>query len=298
MKKIFTILSLSLLMMIGIADGQYSWSVRADLGGIKRQAAVGFAIGSKGYIGTGLNYESLTPLKDFWEFDPSTNTWTQKADFGGTARINAIDFVIGNIAYVGSGSDAYPNANFVNDFWAFNPIANTWTQISSFPGTARYGASGFAIDSNGYIGTGWNQVSYFNDFWEYKVNTATWIQKARFPGNPRIKCFGFAIGSYGYMGAGADDNVAYSDMWRYNDTTNNWAQMASLPSIDDASATFVMIGKAFVEIGTTSYPALSLFNYFWSYDPSVNTWDSIAAIPGTLRLNAVAFAIDSIGYCG
>ena len=61
-----------------------TWTQKADFGGTARYEAVGFSIGSKGYIGTGCDGSSYT--KDFWEYDPAANTWTQKADFGGTAR--------------------------------------------------------------------------------------------------------------------------------------------------------------------------------------------------------------------
>ena len=46
--------------------------------------AVAFSIGSKAYIGTGQDDSSY--YKDFWEYDPATDTWTQKADFGGDRR--------------------------------------------------------------------------------------------------------------------------------------------------------------------------------------------------------------------
>src|SRR5258707_15828968 len=50
--------------------------------GAGRSGAVGFSIGTKGYIGGGGGGLG------FWEWDQSTNVWTQKADggsgFGGT----------------------------------------------------------------------------------------------------------------------------------------------------------------------------------------------------------------------
>ncbi|HUM47371.1 MAG TPA: hypothetical protein PLD84_10605, partial [Chitinophagales bacterium] len=80
-----------------------TWTKKADLAGPARTDAVGFSIGTKGYIGTGLSGGSK---KDFWQFDPATNAWTQKADFGGTARLDAVGFAIGAKGYIGTGSDA------------------------------------------------------------------------------------------------------------------------------------------------------------------------------------------------
>ena len=83
-----------------------TWTQKADFGGTARYGAVGFSIGSKGYIGTG--YDG-SYIKDFWEYDPAANTWTQKADFGGTARYGAVGFSIGSKGYIGTGYDGSYN---------------------------------------------------------------------------------------------------------------------------------------------------------------------------------------------
>ncbi len=83
-----------------------TWTQKADFGGTARGQDVGFSIGSRGYIGTGFSGYSSTNLvgtKDFWEYDPSTNTWTQKADFGGATRVDAVGFSIGSKGYIGAG---------------------------------------------------------------------------------------------------------------------------------------------------------------------------------------------------
>lgn len=46
-------------------SGSNKWKQKANIGGVKRSGAVGFAIGSKGYIGTGNNGSFLS---DFWEY--------------------------------------------------------------------------------------------------------------------------------------------------------------------------------------------------------------------------------------
>jgi hypothetical protein len=66
------------------------WVELSDFDGLPRSDAVGFSIGTKGYIGTG--YDGDERLNDFWEYDVSNNTWTQKADFPGVARNSAIGF--------------------------------------------------------------------------------------------------------------------------------------------------------------------------------------------------------------
>ena len=53
-----------------------------------REAAVGFAIGDKGYIGTGRTPDDpFLSLKDFWEYDPSANALTEPASIFNNGKI-------------------------------------------------------------------------------------------------------------------------------------------------------------------------------------------------------------------
>jgi len=72
---------------------------KADLGEIARQNAAGFAIDNKGYIGLGQD-ESYETKKDFWEYDPVTDTWTRKSNIGGSGRQGIVGFSIGNKGYI------------------------------------------------------------------------------------------------------------------------------------------------------------------------------------------------------
>jgi hypothetical protein len=55
-----------------------AWTQKADVGNVYRQSAVGFSIGSKGYIGLGYASGGRT---DLLEYDPASNTWSGKASF-------------------------------------------------------------------------------------------------------------------------------------------------------------------------------------------------------------------------
>ena len=150
------------IVTVTVASGG-TWTQKADFGGGTRSCAVGFSIGSMGYIGPG-NDGAGNSYKDFWEYDPSTNTWTQKADFGGTARHSAVGFSIGSMGYIGTG---YGASGVTKDFWQYDPNTNTWTQKADFGGTVRDDAVGFSIGSMGYIGPGYDPSGITKDFWEY-----------------------------------------------------------------------------------------------------------------------------------
>ncbi len=94
----------AILLTAGLINGhaQDTWTQKADFGGTPRYGAVGFSIGSKGYMGTGYDF-NVVHYKDFWEYDSSTNTWTQKADLAESSGWSR-QFYHRNKGYVGTGS--------------------------------------------------------------------------------------------------------------------------------------------------------------------------------------------------
>ncbi len=94
-----------------------TWTQKASLPGLERSFAVGFSIGTNGYIGTGQNGWIGIHLTDFWRWDQSTDTWTQMPDLPGPARQAAVALSIRNVGFVGTG---YGNGNAnLKDFWEF-----------------------------------------------------------------------------------------------------------------------------------------------------------------------------------
>jgi len=278
------------LLILFSTPGFSQWTQKADLTGGKRYQAVGFSINGKGYIGTGAD---LTRKKDFWEYDPSTDTWSQKADFGGTARDLAVGFSIGNKGYIGTGND---NGGSKKDFWEYDPATNTWMQKADFGGTARWAAVGFSIGNKGYIGTGNSGGAFKKDFWEYDPSTNIWQQKADFGGLSRWLAVGFSIGNRGYLGTGHNGTgVGSKDFWEYDPSTNSWLQRADFGGTARNAAVGFFIGnKGYIGTGNDG----SFKKDFWEYDPATNAWLQKEDLDGITRDNAVGFSIGSKGYIG
>jgi len=76
---------------------------------------VGFSIGNKGYIGTGIG-GNLN--KDFWEWNKLSDQWKEIANFEGKARASAIGFSIGNKGYIVTGGTG---GTVFKDFWELTP---------------------------------------------------------------------------------------------------------------------------------------------------------------------------------
>src|SRR5437868_381308 len=77
-----------------------SWSQKQSL--VTAPAAgdtlIGFSVGDRGYIAPGGQN-----AKEFWEYNPLTNSWAQKANFAGIGRSYAVGFAIGSKGYFGTG---------------------------------------------------------------------------------------------------------------------------------------------------------------------------------------------------
>lgn len=190
-----------------------TWTRKADFPGVARAGAVGFAVGSKGYVGTGQDAFGNV-YADFWEYDTATNIWTQKANFGGTARQHANGFGISGKGYVCFGWDG--SLNPLGDMWVYDTGTNAWTQKTLFSGPSRHDACGFVIGTNIYVGLGASNNECFKDFWQYNVLTDTWVQMANFPSHARLDCLGFSIANHGYIGLGNDSNAyLFNDWYEY-----------------------------------------------------------------------------------
>lgn len=269
---------------------QGTWKQKANFAGLGREGGVGFSIGAKGYIGTG---GTGGQYKDFWEWDPKTDSWTQKADFSGGERTYAIGFSIGLKGYIGTGSKS---GSKTKDFWEYDPSANTWVQKSDFGGAARDLAVGFSIGVKGYIGTGIGLSVNYQDFWEWDQATNVWTQKADFMGGTRERAICFSNGVRGYVGTGIGVTGYSKDLWEYDPVANAWAKLADIPGPARSGAAAFSIGNCgYVGIGNNSS---LFFKDFYKYDIVNDQWLVQANFAGSARNRASFFSIGFCGYLG
>jgi N-acetylneuraminic acid mutarotase len=191
-----------------------SWAQKSSCPGSPRALTNSFVIADKAYITCGsIDVSNITLLHDCWEYDPQNNTWSAKSDLPGITRVWPVSFVIDGEAYVGTGSDSMENS--LNDFYKYNSVTNTWTQLSNTP-NPRTGAIGCVLNNTGYIGLGDDGNSDLNDLFYYEKSTDTWHQAASLPAAGRDAMYMFVIDDKLYVGGGEDQNWNnMRDLWEY-----------------------------------------------------------------------------------
>src|SRR5258708_10319388 len=253
-------------------DSAYgAWTQKATFGGAGRSDAVGFAIGSFGYLGSGTS-DGHTPLSDFYRYDTVANAWTPIAPLGdGTTnypRFGAVAFGFDTTGYVLTGTD---NLYYFGDVWKYSPATGTWQQQSDMPGSKRTQAVTWVYNKKGYLVTGFTPGSQWTlgnacyDFWKFDPNltsTQAWVRLRDIANtNP---------GTY-------DDG--YTNIVRYH------------------AVGFTILGtssgdKGYITTGTNG----SLYTYTWEYDFASDLWTEKTAFEGAAREGAVGFTIKNRGF--
>ena len=227
-----------------------NWIRKTDFPGEGRIGAVGFSVGTKGYVGLGRDY-SNNLFNDFWEYDPTLDIWTRLPDFPGDGRFNASGFSLGTtVGFVTHGGSI--GGGETGDIWTFNTVTKVWTKVANYPGLAEYSGVGFSIDNKVYMGLGF----IANDFWEYTPATNTWKALQNFPETYLTGSVGFSFNGAGIVATGAGNNGRTDGVWKYLVETNEWIRLPSFKGSVRNSAVGFSISNGFV-IGTGS----STFNY-------------------------------------
>jgi N-acetylneuraminic acid mutarotase len=273
------------VIAVGIPYGYDSaygyWTQMQAFPGRPRSNAVGFNIGSTGYIGSGLGNDGITALADFYAYNPGANTWSpiDSLHTGSTSypRFDAAAFSFDTTAYVLTGTDG---KYYFNDVWRYSPIVNKWIQEPYYPGSARSGAIGFVYNNRGYLVTGytpgdlWTINNLCYDFWMftplndsainswqrlrdiYNTNSASFDDS--YTNILRTKGSGFLIlgqptGDKAYITLGSNNGTDNISTWEYDFSTDLWTARQSFQGAPRAGAiSFTLTGTVPPTVGAAT----------------------------------------------
>jgi N-acetylneuraminic acid mutarotase len=260
------------------SQAQY-WIQKSSFGGVGRHRAVGCATENKGYLGLGhVNGTGVDiSYKDWWEYDPASDTWSQRANFP-VYNHGATSFVVNDQPCVGGGSALN------GEFFKFDPVQNTWNPIAPCPFFNPGDTQGFSVNDKGYVFLGQQMA-------EYDPSSNSWSLKAQAPMVFGSWTCSFTIEGSGYVKAG-------NKLYEYKPEHNTWTQRANFPgSSTGGSYGFSIQQRGFVTCGYVGGLS-TVTDQVWSFYPGTNTWQVEMAFPGAKRRFPVAFAIHNRGYFG
>jgi hypothetical protein len=341
---LFSLMLLTVLFSCSKASLDYTqngnWVTRATFVGVPMAFGASFVIGGHAYVGTG--YNPNTPnsrLTAMYEYTPSpiagpsvTNYdsayggWTQIADFAGPGRSNATGFGVNSFGkgYIGSGTA--DGITPLSDFWEYDTLSNTWTQIpdmgaagKAFP---RFDATSFSFDTVGYVLTGTDGNYYFSDVWKFSPASRNWVQEIDYPGSKRSAAVTWIYHNNGYLVTGQTPGAQYTsgsnavyDFWRFDPSialpASQWIRLRDIFNTNAAStyddgytnivrshaAAFVILGtntgdKGYVTTGQNG----ALYPFTWEYDFASDLWTEKTPYENGARQGAIGFTVDNRGF--
>ncbi|PWJ57429.1 hypothetical protein CLV98_107137 [Dyadobacter jejuensis] len=246
------------------------WSQTAAFPGTGRTDAVSFVVGGKAYVGLGYDSNTISDLaykKDFFAYDPSSNTWSEVAEYIGGTRQYATAFTQGNYGYVGLG---YNGSGYYQDFYQYDPTSDSWKEIATFTGGKRRGAVSFTVNGSSYVGFGTsNSGASTSDLYQFNPTgnggLGAWVKMENddedFPS--RTHAFALVINEKAYIVGG----TGLSDCWEYTPGTNEWDEATGFEGGQRGfAAGFVMGNLGY--FGTGSPSGSAGYDDWWAFDPT------------------------------
>jgi hypothetical protein len=212
---------------------------------------------------------------------PSARSWSSMAYDPGTSRV----------IMFGGGTVGGPT--LFNDTWAYDPAANTWTELDP-QGTLPAGRSShqmvYAAGGGRLIMFGGRDLagSSLNDTWAYDPAANTWTEldpQGTLPARRTLyqMVYDPSSGLIILFGGRSGGGVFLNDTWAYDPAANNWTELkpsGTLPppralcgmAYDPAAHRLIMFaGATFTRDDDWHW-----FDDTWAYDPAANTWTDLS----------------------
>lgn len=181
-------------------------------------------------------------------------------------------------------------------FWL---SAQTWQQVSDFPGSERDDGVAFTLGNNAYYGTGMNGgFEVTRDFYAFDPNTESWSAIAPLPeGEARQYACAFSLAGKAYVFGGIDaQGNSLNDLWRYSPQSDSWTPLFGLPAGGRSGMScFVLADTAYIVGGKNQ--AGEFLDEVWAYVISSNGWLPMADLPEAMW-RGMSFSYNGKGYAG
>ena len=218
-------------------------------------------------------------------------TWLTKTAVP-VGKHHPISFALNGKGYAITGTDS--TGQPTDGAFEYNPITDSWTALTDFPGLARSYGIGTTANGKAYLVFGATSSSYFKDFWSFDPSTGVYTQLANCDCSSRRHPAMISIGNRIYVGLGNDAFGDKNDWWMYSIDDNTWTQIANLPgAARHHPYMFNAGGEVFAGLG---HGGPTIYRDWYKLDTSLNTWTTMSQFPGEARVAGTQFSIDGYGF--
>lgn len=215
------------------------------------------------YLGLGFNGRLLIDsayLRDWWKWNPATDTWTRLPDYPSDRTVGAI--VAGNGKYIYAAYGG--KQNFERWIFRYDTESEQWiklndglSRMSSYPPRA-HSATGCFCDGRFYFGSG-----YFSgdggslNFWaeaEYIGDSVVWHKRKKLP-SKRHNAVSVSDNQYIYIcgghyyGGTVTNGILYNDILCYNPNDDSWRRIGYLPDEIENAVCWYINGVLYLVFG-------------------------------------------------
>jgi N-acetylneuraminic acid mutarotase len=283
---------LILLSLCFTAVYAQSWTQVADIPSA-RHHPVTWGIDGIGYMVTGTNFAN-NPTRNFYRYNPTSDSWANMGLFPGTGRSFAIGTVYEGKGYLGFGATL---TNYLDDLWQYDPVADTWTELASCPCAGRRHPAFIAVNDAIYVGLGDGGAGNLDDWWKYDMTTDSWSQLPDLPGAGRHHPFQFTVNGQVYAGMGHAGQTIFRDWYRLDPATDTWTTQTDFSGEARVAGTqFNHANEGYVLSGDGDNHSTMATGEFWVYDDANDSWTQLTSHPGVSRWAPGSFVVNDEVY--
>jgi N-acetylneuraminic acid mutarotase len=232
-------------------------------------------------------------LDDIWAYDPTASTWSELKPSGPVPSARSVSTWV----YVSNAKQlilcgGVNEAGLLDDTWAYDPAAGTWTELKpsgTLPAARAWAASAYDSDTGKLIMFGGGAGAFdantitadfqLNDTWAYDPVANSWTElkpSGAIPSGRYASMMAYDPSSRKMILFGGMTPAArLNDTWAYNPATNTWTELSPVgatpsPRGGHAMAYEPVRGRMIMFGGGESYT--DMVNDTWAYDPAANSW--------------------------
>ncbi|MFK8104693.1 MAG: T9SS type A sorting domain-containing protein [Saprospiraceae bacterium] len=144
-----------------------SWSQKPSFPGLPRHHPFQFAV--NGMVYTGFGHGDTFISNQWYMYDQDAETWTEVASIPDEGRVAGTQFSHAGKGYILSGDGQNHGSMIKGEFWSYDPILDSWEELTAHPGNSRWAPSSFVLNDEVYIINGQSSGFYQSAIFKFQL---------------------------------------------------------------------------------------------------------------------------------